>query len=125
MGPQRRKPSYEALDECQWVLGFLRDREAQKDAQKRENISYLTELMQDAVDFGWAGAKGAHYVLMNRLIDGTENWAQIDSIQKLRERYTQTTVHKVSERAKDPKPAICFRYNKTFCTRVCYSGIFA
>ena len=71
VGEHRRKVTYEALDECQWVLGFLRDRQRQTDPLKRENmIAYLTEIMQDAVDFGFISAKGAHFVLVNQLIEG-------------------------------------------------------
>ena len=83
VGPQRTKPTYERLNECQWFLGFLKDRQAQKDPNKRENmIAYCVDLMQDAVDFGWQSAKGAHFVLVNRLIEGSADWADLDGVQK-------------------------------------------
>ena len=54
VGEKSHKVTYETLYESPWVLGFLRDRQAQKDHIKRENmIAYLTKLMQDAVDFGF------------------------------------------------------------------------
>ena len=120
VGPERKKPSYEALDECQWVLGFLRDRQAQKDQNCRENmIEYLKKIMQDAIDFGWIAAKGAHFVLMNRLTDGSETWRDVDSIHKLRQRYIQTAVRKPNvSQGKKLRDAICFRYNRGVCPRV-------
>ena len=74
VGPQRQKPTYNNLTECQWFLGFLRDRQRETDPIKRENmIDYVTDLMQDAVDYGWESAKGAHFVLNTRLVEGSIN----------------------------------------------------
>ena len=58
----------------------------------RENmIEYLVELLQDAVDFSWPSAKGAHLVLVHRIADGLERWDDLDSTKKTRERYAHST----------------------------------
>ena len=52
VGTHRRKPTYDELDECQWLLGFLRQRQIAKSSVVRENmIEYLIDVLQDVVDF--------------------------------------------------------------------------
>ena len=79
----RRRPTYEQLTLPQWLLGFLRIRQEEQDSQVKENmIEYLTELAQDACDYSWDTAKGAHSVLLHRMGDGVLNWSNLKEIQK-------------------------------------------
>ena len=117
MGVHRKQPSYEQLDECSWMLGFLRQFLAEKDPTCKSNmIEYLVELLQDAVDNGWQAAKGAHFVLVNRILDGHASWKNIDQIHKIREHYAKNP-HYVSSDQKMGKNKVlrhvpCFKYNK-------------
>ena len=113
IGAQRKRPTYDQLTSLQWLLGFLRIRQEEQDPAVRENmIDYLTELTQDACDFTWEAAKGAHAVLMHRMNDGVISWSNLAEIHKLRARYAQTTAsHSVQEK-KTLKVVPCLQYNK-------------
>ena len=116
VGIHRAKPSYDQLDECQWLLGFLRQRQVSRDPVVRENmVEYLVDLLQDAVDYSWPVAKGAHFVLIHRIIDGLASWEDLASVQKIRERFSkphsqhsQNFQNHVSDnrfsKKKEPKP---------------------
>ena len=38
---------------------------------KNDILDSVSELMEDAQDFGWASAKGAHGVLLSKMVEGT------------------------------------------------------
>ena len=120
VGPQRTKPSYQGLNECQWFLGFLHMRQDESDINKGENmIDYVTELMQDAVDYSWEAAKGSHFVLHTKLAEGNINWGEIEKIHKMRERYAQTNSQSsnAGQKPKNLKTVPCFQYNKSHCSK--------
>ena len=88
IGSLRKRPTYEQLNTCQWLLGFLRIRQEETDSTIKENmIDYLTELMQDACDYTWDSAKGAHSVLLHRMADGVLTWNQLKEVHSVRKRY--------------------------------------
>ena len=117
---QRKRPTYDQLNSMQWLLGFLRIRQEQQDPVIREHmIDYLTELTQDACDFSWEAAKGAHAVPMYRMGDGVITWSDISEIHKLRARYAQThSTQGVSEKAKSLKVVPCLQFNKGSCNKL-------
>ena len=91
VGTLRRRPTYDLLRITQWLLGFLRIRQEEIDPHIKEHmIEYLTELSQDACDYSWEAAKGAHSVLLHRMGDGVVHWSNIKDVQKIRKRYAQT-----------------------------------
>ena len=72
-------------------LGFLKQRQKETDYEVRENmIEYAIELLQDTVDFSWQVAKGAHFVLVHRIGDGSASWKDLDSVNKMRSRYSHS-----------------------------------
>ena len=121
VGSLRKRPSYDQLTTCQWMLGFLRICQEEQDATIRENmVEYLTELLQDTCDYSWESAKGAHSVLLHRMQDGVVNWSNLKEVNKIRKRYAQTSsAHQgvVGERSKITKVVPCFKYNKGSCPR--------
>ena len=119
VGTLRRRPTYEQLTLPQWLLGFLRIRQEEQDPQIKENmIEYLTELAQDACDYSWDAAKGAHSILLHRMGDGVLNWANLKDIQKIRKRYAQTTsAQSGPDKSKSLKVLPCIQYNKGMCNR--------
>ena len=119
VGTMRKRPTYDQLTTCQWILGYLRIRQEETDSNIREHmIEYLTELMQDACDYSWESAKGAHSVLLHRMADGVVNWGQVKEVQKIRKRYAQTTAtHSQDKHSKSQKVVPCLRYNKGTCLR--------
>ena len=64
-GSSRQCMSYNQLTWCQWVQVFARNILEEKSKKTRENmLNYLSDLMEDANDFSWHGAKAAYAVLM-------------------------------------------------------------
>ena len=119
VGTMRKRPSYEQLTICQWMLGFLRIQQEEKDSVVKDNMSqYLVELMQDACDFTWESAKGAHSVLLHRMTDGVLDWHNLDEIQKIRKRYAQTFGNQnQADRIKQMKTVPCIKFNKGNCSK--------
>ena len=64
-GVTRSRMSYDQLTMSQWVQGFCKNILDESDNNTREKmIQYMGELMEDATDFSWQGAKAAHAVLL-------------------------------------------------------------
>ena len=74
-GSSRKRISYDQLTWCQWVQGFARNILEEKSQKNRENmLHYLSDLMEDANDLYWHGAKAAHAVLMCDMERGAVTW---------------------------------------------------
>ena len=119
VGSMRKRPTYDQLTICQWLLGFMRIRQEEQDPVIKENMSdYVTELLQDACDYGWESAKGAHSVLLHRMQDGVLTWHNVKEIQKIRKRYAHTVANATSvDKNKVLKIVPCLKYNKGQCSR--------
>ena len=57
-------------------------------------LDYMSELKEDAQDFGWPSAKGAHAVLLCRMEEGKVNWNMTEKIDRIRWAYAQKVVKK-------------------------------
>ena len=55
-------------------------------------LDCITDLMEDAQDFGWAAGKGAHVLLLCRMEEGKVNWSMTDKIDRLRRAHAQRVV---------------------------------
>ena len=98
---------------CLVVGLFLRQRQIEKDEIIKENmLEYLIELLQDALDHSWAAAKGAHFVLINRIIDGLASWSDLNSVQKIRERYAKNPSNQANDRQRTLKNVPFFKFNR-------------
>ena len=76
-GVKRSNLTYDQLSMSQWVQGFCKNILDESCEQKRESmIAYMADLMEDATDFFWQGAKAAHTVLCCELERGTVTYAQ-------------------------------------------------
>ena len=119
VGSMRKRPTYDQLTICQWLLGFMRIRQEEQDPVIKENMSdYVTELLQDACDYGWESAKGAHSVLLHRMQDGVLTWHNVKEIKKIRKRYAHTVANATSsDKNKMLKIVPCLKYNKGQCSR--------
>ena len=74
-GATRQRVNYDQLSLTQWVQGVCRNilEETSRD-RKDIMVSYLADLIQNATDFTWQGAKAAHAVLMCEMERGTVQW---------------------------------------------------
>ena len=91
VGSLCKRPTYDQLTTCQWMLGFLRIRQEEQDPLVKENmVEYLTELLQDACDYSSKAAKGTHSVLLHRMQDGVVPWHNLKDVNKIRKPYAHT-----------------------------------
>ena len=71
-GANRQRVTYDQLSLTQWVQGFCKNILEEKSSKTKDTmVSYLSDLMEDATDFTWQGAKAAHAVLMCEMERGT------------------------------------------------------
>ena len=123
-------PSYDQLATCQWMLGFLKIHQEEQDATIRENmVEYLTELLQDACNYSWESAKGAHNVLLHWMQGDVVNWSNLKEVNKILKQYAQTSsaFHGAAGERSITKVVSCFKYNKCssiliMSGRTCYSN---
>ena len=52
-------------------------------------LDYMTDIMEDAQDFGWPSAKGAHALILCRMEEGKVNWLMSDKLDRLRRAHAQ------------------------------------
>ena len=89
---------------------------------KNSMLEYLTEIMEDANDFGWQSANASHAVLLCRMEDGKVDWSETQKIDRIRRAHaqrgvTQTQGGQNSKSTKsDSRPAMACRfYQKGLC----------
>ena len=121
-GAQRQRVSYDQLSLTQWVQGFCKNILEEGSHERREAmIAYMSDLMEDATDFLWQGAKAAHAVMLCEMERGVLSWEDSDRINKICTAHAQK--HMVSSkpgrtRSGDAsrKPWFCKSYQSGNCT---------
>ena len=64
-GAQRQRITYDQLSLTQWVQAFCKNLLEEPSTERRDAmVAYMGELMEDATDFSWQGAKAAHAVML-------------------------------------------------------------
>ena len=120
-GVNRQRVMYDQLTLTQWVQGFLKNiLEESCNERKDIMVSYLSDLMVDATDFSWQGAKAAHAVLLCELERGSLQWEYMDQMDQIRRAHAQKHVPGRGSWLKpsDPgrKPWFCKSYQTGVCT---------
>ena len=59
-------------------------------------LEYLTGIMEDAQDIGWASAKGADAVILCKMEEGKVKWLMSDKLDRLRPAHAQKINVKVN-----------------------------
>ena len=89
-GATRARLTYDQLSMSQWVQGFCRNiLDKQDEGRHEQMISCMADLMEDATDFSWKGAKAAHAVLCCELERGTVSWDDSARIDRIRRAHAQ------------------------------------
>ena len=89
-GVSRQRVAYDQLSLTQWVHGFCKNiLEEKSESRKDSMITYLDDLMEDATDFSWQGAKAAHAVLLCEMERGSLTWEDTDRIDRVRRAHAQ------------------------------------
>ena len=122
-GSNKGRMSYDSLNWCQWVAGFATiAREEQNLEIKNSMLEYLTEIMEDANDFGWQLAKASHAVLLCRMEDGKVDWSETHKIDRIRRAHAQKGVtqnqggHNPKSVKSESKPIMACRfYQRGLC----------
>ena len=120
-GVSRQRVTYDQLSLTQWVQGFCKNILEQKSSDRRDiMVSYLSDLMEDATDFSWQGAKAAHAVLLCEMERGSLQWEDLDRIDRIRRAHAQKHVSGRSGWAKpldhsSRKPWYCKNYQFGTC----------
>ena len=99
-GTAKNRVSYDSLTVYQWVCGLCNIISEEKNVKTKNcMLDYVTEIMEDAQDFGWASAKGAHALLLCRMEEGKINW-HMTAIDQIRRAHAQKVVINPSSQGK-------------------------
>ena len=103
-GTSKSRVTYDSLSTFQWMAGVCAIiREEKTTKVKNAMLDYLSELMEDAQDFGWASAKGAHALILCRMEEGKVNWLNADKLDRLRRAHAQKVVNNNSSTGQGSK----------------------
>ena len=92
-GTSKARVTYDSLSTFQWMAGFCAIiREEKSTKVKNAMLEYMSDLMEDAQDFGWASAKGAHALILCRMEEGKVDWLKSDKLDRLRRAHAQKVV---------------------------------
>ena len=122
-GVNRQRINYDQLSLTQWVHGFCQNILDEPSVKRRDvMVAYMGELMEDATDFSWQGAKAANAVLLCEMERGKITWEDQGRIDRIHRAYAQK--HVGSNKSNWPKlgehtrkPWFC----KSFQTGMCAS----
>ena len=119
----RTRLTYDQLSMSQWVQGFCKNVLDEPDQKIREKmIQYMGELMEDATDFTWQGAKAAYAVLLCEFERGSVNWEDTARIDRIRRAHAQKHVSvtkqwgKNDKNEKNTKPWFCKFFQNGSCS---------
>ena len=118
-GATRQRMNYDQLSLTQWVQSFCRNVLDESDRGRRDiMISYLSDLMKDATDFSWQGAKAAYAVLLCEMERGSEHWEDSDHIDRIRRAHAQKHIQNKPNWGKNDtrKPWFCKNFQTNNCS---------
>ena len=118
-GVARQRITYDQLSLTQWVQGFCKNILEQKSSCRRDTmVSYLSDLMEDATDFSWQGAKAAHAVLLCEMERGSLTWENGERIDRIRRAHAQKHVpsRQAWGKSDTKKPWFCKNFQNNTCS---------
>ena len=118
-GVTHQRITYDQLSLTQWVQGFCKNVLEQKSSSRHDTmVSYLSDLMEDAADFSWQGAKAAHAILLCEMERGSLTWENGERIDRIRRAHAQKHVPSKQTwgRADTRKPWFCKNFQTNSCS---------
>ena len=117
-GTARLCVTYDQLTLTQWVQGFCHNILEEKSGKRKDLVAYLGDLMEDATDFSWQGAKAAHAVLMCEMERGSVQWEDTDRLYRICSAHAQKHIPTSRQNwaRADKKPWFCKNYQTNVCT---------
>ena len=84
-GISKSRVSFDSLNVFQFVSGFAGNIRDEDDLDtKNLMLEYFSELFEDANDFSWLGAKGAHAELLCKMKEGRVEWHEKEKVDRVR-----------------------------------------
>ena len=121
-GSSKNRMNYDNLTLSQWVSGFATIIRDESDLSvKNKMLEYLSDIMEDSHDFGWASAKGSHAILLCKMEEGRITWEETNKIDRVRRAYAHRSTsqpqgaHSKKVASKD-NSAPCRYYQKNSCS---------
>ena len=118
-GTARQRVTYDQLTLTQWLQGFCRNILEENSGKRKDlMVAYLGDLMEDATDFSWQGAKAAHAVLMCKMERGSVQWEDTDRLDRIRRAHAQKHIPTSRQNwaRAEKKPWFCKNYQTNICT---------
>ena len=92
-GTAKNRTTYDSLSIFQWISGMCAIIREEKQVKIRNSmLEYVSDIMEDAQDFGWASAKGAHALILCKMEEGKVDWSMTEKIYRLRRAHAQKVV---------------------------------
>ena len=92
-GTAKNRITYDSLSVFQWISGMCAIiREEKQTKVRNAMLEYVSDIMEDAQDFGWASAKGAHALILCKMEEGKVDWSMTEKIDTLRQAQAQKIV---------------------------------
>ena len=92
-GTAKNRTTYDSLSIFQWISGMCAIiREEKQTKVRNAMLEYVSDIMEDAQDFGWASAKGAHALILCKMEEGKVDWSLTEKIDRLRRAHAQKIV---------------------------------
>ena len=117
-GTARQCVTYDQLTLTQWVPSFCRNILEEKSGKRKDlMVAYLADLMEDATDFTWQGAKATHAVLLCEMERGSLQWEDTDRLDGIQRVHAQKhiPVNKPNWARGEKKPWFCKNYQTNVC----------
>ena len=84
IGPTKITPSYDQLNQTQWVTGCLKAALDLPQPDRYLKLEYLTNLMEDATDFCFESAKACHALVLTTMELGKIAWHETGKLHRCR-----------------------------------------
>ena len=92
VGTECRCVTYDELSPLQWICRFIRTILKTQSDCHINMLKYASDLFQNALDLGWATAKGSYKVLMPEMEASDLYWDDLPRVQSIRQQYAQRNV---------------------------------
>ena len=89
-GPNKDRVNYDSLSVHQWISVFCQIvKEELNSDTKNAMLDYISDLMDDAQEFGWNPAKACHAVMLCSMEEGKIVWQDTAKIDMIRRSHVQ------------------------------------
>ena len=98
VGIDCKRVVYDDLSPLQWMCGFTRSIMKNPCESARLNmLKFGSDFFQNALDLGWAVARGAYKVVLTEMEAGLVDWENLEAVQSLRRQYAQRCITKPAQ----------------------------